>query len=64
MSTLVMSEINQAICDEFDLYEYGYAYLVTMPDNYRLIASNLSEEDLKKIVKSGATINLLSELGA
>ena len=37
MSTLLMSKADQAICDEFDLYEYGISHLVTMPNNYKFI---------------------------
>jgi hypothetical protein len=63
MSTLAMSEVNQQICDEFDLCEYGYVYLITMSDGYRFVATNLDDAELVKIKASGATINLLSELG-
>lgn len=63
MSTLAMSEVNQQICDQFDLCEYGYVYLITMPDGYRFVSTNLDDDDLAKIKSSGATVNLLSELG-
>jgi hypothetical protein len=63
MSTLAMSEVNQKICDEFDLYEYGYAYLVTMPDGYRFVLSNSTNEQDEKLIRMGATIEHLTELG-
>jgi hypothetical protein len=64
MSTLSMSEADQAICDEFDLYEYGTAYVVTMPNGYRFVLSNSTNEQNEKLERMGATIEHLSELGA
>ena len=63
MWTLAMSEENQAICDEFDLYEYGTAYVITMPNGYRFVLSNSTNEQNEKLERMGATIEHLSELG-
>ncbi len=63
MSTLSMSEADQAICDEFDLYEYGTAYVITMSNGYRFVLSNSTNEQNEKLERMGATIEHLSELG-
>ncbi|MCE2717060.1 MAG: hypothetical protein LW696_07285 [Alphaproteobacteria bacterium] len=63
MSTLSMSKADQAICDEFNLYEYGISHLVTMPNNYKFIIGDLSYEEFEKLENSGAKIELLTELG-
>jgi hypothetical protein len=63
MSTLAMSKENQQICDEFDLYEYGTAYVVTMPYGYRFVLSNSTNEQNEKLERMGATIEHLTELG-
>lgn len=64
MSILTMSEADQIICDKFNLYEYGAAYLITMPDGYRFISSHVDDNILGELTRANATINLLSELGA
>ena len=64
MSTLAMSVKDQEICDKFNLYEYGGAYLITMPDGYRFIAQHIDDNILSELAQAQATINLLSELGA
>jgi len=63
MSTLAMSKENQQICDEFDLYEYGYAYLITMPNGYRFVLNDSTHEQHEKLERMGATIEHLTELG-
>ncbi len=63
MSTLSMSKADQSICDEFDLYEYGTAYVVTMLNGYRFVLSNSTNEQNEKLERMGATIEHLSELG-
>ena len=64
MSTLAMSVNDQKICDKFNLYEYGSAYLITMPNGYRFIAKHIDEYILSELTEAQATIELLSELGA
>jgi hypothetical protein len=63
MSTLSMSKINEQICNDFDLYEYGSAYLVTMPNGYRFILSNSTNEQDEKLQRMNATLEHLTELG-
>ena len=63
MSTLSMSKINEQICDDFDLYEYGSAYLVTMPNGYRFILSNSTNEQDEKLQLMNARLEHLTELG-
>lgn len=64
MSTLAMSKTDQAICDEFNLFEYGSAYLITMPNGYRFIAQHIDKNILDELTKANAKIESLSELGA
>lgn len=64
MSTLAMSKADQAICDEFNLFEYGGAYLITMPDGYRFIAQHIDKNILDELTKANAKTEFLSELGA
>ena len=64
MSTLSMSKADQAICDEFNLYEYGSAYLITMLDGYRFIAQHIDKNIIDELIEAKAKIELLSELGA
>jgi len=64
MSTLSMSKADQAICDEFNLYEYGSAYLITMLDGYRFIAQHIDKNIINELILAKAKIELLSELGA
>jgi hypothetical protein len=64
MSTLAMSKADQAICDEFNLFEYGAAYLITMPDGYRFIAQHIDKNILDELIKANAKAEYLSELGA
>ena len=63
MSTLSMSKINEQICNDFDLYEYGSAYLVTMPNGYRFILSNSTNEQDEKLQRMNATLEHLTEVG-
>ena len=63
MSALSMSKINEQICNDFDLYEYGSAYLVTMPNGYRFILSNSTNEQDEKLQRMNATLEHLTELG-
>lgn len=63
MSTLSMSKNNEQICNDFDLYEYGSAYLVTMPNGYRFILSNSTNEQDEKLQRMNATLEHLTELG-
>ena len=63
MSTLSMSKTNEQICNDFDLYEYGSAYLVTMPNGYRFILSNSTNEQDEKLQRMNATLEHLTELG-
>ena len=58
-----MSKINEQICNDFDLYEYGSAYLVTMPNGYRFILSNSTNEQDEKLQRMNATLEHLTELG-
>jgi hypothetical protein len=64
MSTLSMSKADQVICDEFNLYEYGSAYLITMLDGYRFIAQHIDKNIINELILAKAKIELLSELGA
>lgn len=64
MSTLSMSKADQAICDEFNLYEYGSAYLITMPDGYRFISQHIDKNIIDELIEANAKIESLSELGA
>jgi len=63
MSTLSMSKTNEQICNDFDLYEYGSAYLVTMPNGYRFILSNSTNEQDEKLQRMNARLEHLTELG-
>ena len=63
MSILSMSKNNEQICNDFDLYEYGSAYLVTMPNGYRFILSNSTNEQDEKLQRMNATLEHLTELG-
>jgi hypothetical protein len=64
MSALAMSKADQAICDEFNLYEYGSAYLITMQNGYRFIAQHIDKNIINELILAKAKIELLSELGA
>lgn len=64
MSILAMTSENQALCDKFDLYELGTAYIVTMPNGYRFVCTRLNIEELAPLVAEGATIEVCTELGA
>ena len=64
MSILAMSTSDQEICDKFNLYEYGGAYLITMPDGYKFIARHINYNILNELGHAKATIESLSELGA
>ena len=64
MSTLSMSKADQSICDEFNLYEYGSAYLITMQNGYRFIAQHIDKNIIDELIEANSKIELLSELGA
>lgn len=64
MWTLAMSKADQAICDEFNLYEYGTIYLITMPDGYRFVSEHIDKNIIDELLKANAKIESLSELGA
>ena len=64
MSALAMSKADQAICDEFNLYEYATAYLITMPDGYRFVSQHIDKNIIDELLKANAKIESLSELGA
>jgi hypothetical protein len=64
MSTLAMSKADQSICDEFNLFEYGSAYLITMQNGYRFIAQHIDKNIIDELIEAKAKIELLSELGA
>ena len=64
MSALAMSKADQTICDEFNLYEYGTAYLITMPDGYRFVSQHIDKNIIDELLKANAKIESLSELGA
>ena len=63
MSTLAMSKEDQLICDEFNLYEYGSAYLITMQNGYRFIAQHIDKNTINELALAKAKIELISELG-
>ena len=64
IAVLAMSKNDQKICDEFNLYEYGGAYLITMKDGYKFIARHIDDNILSELTQAKATIESLSELGA
>jgi hypothetical protein len=63
MSILAMNPKDSLICERFNLCEYGGVHLVTMPDGYRFVARDPQDSVLLELVRSGATVTLLTELG-
>lgn len=63
MSISDMNQEDSLLCDKYNLFEYGFIQLITMPNGYQFAGNDIEDSILQELKRSGAIIKTLTELG-